>query len=206
MLNTYIKNRGHSETLFHNNNKNKFNEIDWEADYDGKTANISVTSDIKGRKRHYDIKLDNDDLANILNVSSVQTPIHKRLEQDFNEPVFRNDPLVYQIELPNVKTPYMTTATNYINKLDAPSIDELLESDTPDSYLSSPLPNEELIIPLALDKKTSDKYTFTPKRRHKKIRTHNTYKVYKKRKSSSLKSKSKTKTLRKKTTRSYSVF
>ena len=165
MLNTYIKNRGHSETLFHNNNKNKFNEIDWEADYDGKTANISVTSDIKGRKRHYDIKLDNDDLANILNVSSVQTPIHKRLEQDFNEPVFRNDPLVYQIELPNVKTPYMTTATNYINKLDAPSIDELLESDTPDSYLSSPLPNEELIIPLALDKKTSDKYTFTPKRR-----------------------------------------
>jgi hypothetical protein len=206
MLNTYIKNRGHSETLFHNNNKNKFNEIDWEADYDGKTANISVTSDIKGRKRHYDIKLDNDDLANILNVSSVQTPIHKRLEQDFNEPVFRNDPLVYQIELPNVKTPYMTPATNYINKLDAPSIDELLESDTPDSYLSSPLPNEELIIPLALDKKTSDKYTFTPKRRHKKIRTHNTYKVYKKRKSSSLKSKSKTKTLRKKTTRSYSVF
>ena len=118
MLNTYIKNRGHSETLFHNNNKNKFNEIDWEADYDGKTANISVTSDIKGRKRHYDIKLDNDDLANILNVSSVQTPIHKRLEQDFNEPVFRNDPLVYQIELPNFKTPHMTPSANYINKLE----------------------------------------------------------------------------------------
>ena len=89
-------------------------------------------------------------------------------------------------------------------------LDELfeLESDTPDSYLSSPLPNEELIIPLTLDKKTVDKYTFTPKRRHKKIKTHNTYKVYKKRKSPSLKSKtkSKTKSLRKKTTRSYSVF
>ena len=206
MLNTYIKNRGHSETIFHNNNKNKFNEIDWEADYDGKTANISVTSDIKGRKRHYDIKLDNDDLANILNVSSVQTPIHKRLEQDFNEPVFRNDPLVYQIELPNFKTPHMTPAANYINKLETPSIDELLESDTPDSYLSSPLPNEELIIPLALDKKTVDKYTLTPKRRHKKIKTHNTYKVYKKRKSPSSKSKSKTKSLRKKRSDSYSIF
>ena len=206
MLNTYIKNRWHSETLFHNNNKNKFNEIDWEADYDGKTANISVTSDIKGRKRHYDIKLDNDDLANILNVSSVQTPIHKRLEQDFNEPVFRNDPLVYQIELPNFKTPHMTPSANYINKLETPSIDELLESDTPDSYLSSPLPNEELVIPIALDKKTVDKYTLTPKRRHKKIKTHNTYKVYKKRKSPSSKSKSKTKSLRKKRSDSYSIF
>ena len=206
MLNTYIKNRGHSETIFHNNNKNKFNEIDWEAVYDGKTANISVTSDIKGRKRHYDIKLDNDDLANILNVSSVQTPIHKRLEQDFNEPVFRNDPLVYQIELPNFKTQHMTPAANYINKLETPSIDELLESDTPDSYLSSPLPNEELVIPIALDKKTVDKYTLTPKRRHKKIKTHNTYKVYKKRKSPSSKSKSKTKSLRKKRSDSYSIF
>jgi hypothetical protein len=205
MLNTYIKNRGHSETLFHNNNKNKFNEIDWEADYDGKTANISVTSDIKGRKRHYDIKLDNDDLANILNVSSVQTPIDKRLELDFNEPTFRNEPMVYQIELPNdIKTPHMTTP-NYVNELTPPSIDELLlESDKPTSYLSSPLPNEELVIPISLDKKPVDKYTLTPKRRHRKTKTHKTYKVYKRNKSS--KRKSKTKSLRKKSSNSYSIF
>jgi hypothetical protein len=204
MLNTYIKNRGHSETLFHNNNKNKFNEIDWEADYDGKTANISVTSDIKGRKRHYDIKLDNDDLANILNVSSVQTPIDKRLELDFNEPTFRNEPMIYQIELPNIKTPNMTTP-NYVDELTPPSMDELLlESDKPTSYLSSPLPNEELVIPLPLDKKTVDKYTLTPKRRHRKTKTHKTYKVYKRSKSS--KTKSKTKSLRKKSSNSYSIF
>jgi hypothetical protein len=204
MLNTYIKNRGHSETLFHNNNKNKFNEIDWEADYDGKTANISVTSDIKGRKRHYDIKLDNDDLANILNVSSVQTPIDKRLELDFNEPTFRNEPMIYQIELPNIKTPNMTTP-NYVDELTPPSMDELLlESDKPTSYLSSPLPNEELVIPLTIDKKTVDKYTLTPKRRHRKTKTHKTYKVYKRSKSS--KTKSKTKSLRKKSSNSYSIF
>jgi len=197
MLNTYIKNRGHSETLFHNNNKNKFNEIDWEADYDGNTANISVTSDIKGHKKHYDIKLDNDDLANILNVSSVQMPIHKRLELDFNKPTFRNEPMVYQIELPDSKTPKMSP-TNYVNELKQPSMDELFdsESEKPTSYLSSPLPNEELIIPVTLDTKTFDKYTFTPKRRHKKIRTHKTYKVYKRSKSS--RTKSKTKSLRKK--------
>jgi hypothetical protein len=205
MLNTYIKNRGHSETLFHNNNKNKFNEIDWEADYDGHTANISVTSDIKGHKKHYDIKLDNHDLANILNVSSVQMPIHKRLELDFNKQTFRNEPMVYQIELPDIKTPKMSH-TNYVNELKQPSIDELFESESekPTSYLSSPLPNEELVIPLTLDKKTVDKYTLTPKRRHRKTKTHKTYKVYKRSKSS--KTKSKTKSLRKKPSNSYSIF
>ena len=117
--------------------------------------------------------------------------------------------MVYQIELPNdIKTPHITRH-NYKNELTPPpSIDELLlESDKPTNYLSSPLPNEELIIPITIDKK----HVKTPKRRHRKTKTHKTYKVYKvyKRiKSSKKKSKtkSKTKSLRKKSSNSYSIF
>ena len=196
MLNTYIKNRGHSETLFHNNNKNKFNEIDWEADYDGKTANISVTSDIKGRKRHYDIKLDNDDLANILNVPSIDMPIHKRLEMDFNRPLMRQEPIVYQIELP-YEAPL---PIQRINKPQPNTIEELFKTARPTNYLSTPLPNEELIIPLTIDKKSANNLRLIPYRRHFRktrknknaLKTHKTYRVYKRRKYPSSRRKSHT--------------
>ena len=42
MLNTYIKNRGMTKTISHNDNKNSVNEATWDADYDGSTANISL--------------------------------------------------------------------------------------------------------------------------------------------------------------------
>ena len=50
MLNTYIKNRGITQTLINNNNQKQFNQINWDADYDGQNANISVTSDTDGNK------------------------------------------------------------------------------------------------------------------------------------------------------------
>ena len=68
MLNTYIKNRGMTQTIIHNNNQNHFNEIDWDADYDGNNANISVTATTDGNKQHFDVKLDNEDLANLLSI------------------------------------------------------------------------------------------------------------------------------------------
>jgi hypothetical protein len=82
MLNTFIKNRGSTKTIIHNNNDNNVNEIEWDADYDGDVANISLDLTNNGNVNHYNVKLDNDDLANILNVNSVKTPIHKRLEKD----------------------------------------------------------------------------------------------------------------------------
>ena len=42
MLNTFIKNRGTTKTIIHNNNDNNVNEINWDADYDGDVANISM--------------------------------------------------------------------------------------------------------------------------------------------------------------------
>ncbi len=53
----------------------------------------------------------------------------------------------------------------------------------PNSYLSSPLSNEELIVPISIDDKTLNQYTLTPNRRHAHKKTHKTYRVYKKPKS-----------------------
>jgi hypothetical protein len=42
MLDTYIKNRGSTKTIIHDNNQNNINQINWDADYDGQNANISL--------------------------------------------------------------------------------------------------------------------------------------------------------------------
>jgi hypothetical protein len=219
MLNTYIKNRGITQTLVNNNNQKQFNQINWDADYDGQNANISVTSDTDGNKNHFDITLDNEDLANMLNIPSVSTPIDKRLQMDFDDS-FRREPRVLQIEMPDLKTPYLSPSKpSYIveePETDEETIDELLQSIKPNSYLSSPSPNEELIAPISIEDKTLNNFTLTPHRRHKRAKTHKTYKVYKKPKSSSTikaagikksKSKNKSKSRSKsKTSKLYSLF
>ena len=48
MLNTYIKNRGITQMLVRNNNTNKFNEINWDADYDGDRAKIKINLNENG--------------------------------------------------------------------------------------------------------------------------------------------------------------
>ena len=219
MLNTYIKNRGITQTLINNNNQKQFNQINWDADYDGQNANISVTSDTDGNKNHFDVKLDNEYLANMLNIPSVSTPIDKRLQMDFDDS-FRREPQLLQIEIPDLKTPHVSPRKpSYLveePETDEQSIEELLESITPNSYLSSPLPEEELIAPISIDDKTSNRFTLTPHKRHKRPKTHKTYKVYKKPKSSSTiraagikksKSKNKSKSRSKsKTSKLYSLF
>ena len=86
MLDTYIKNRGMTKTIIHSNNHNTINETNWDADYDGNVANVSLDLSKNGRNKHMDFKLTNDDLANLLTVPSVNQPIHKRLKMDFVKP------------------------------------------------------------------------------------------------------------------------
>lgn len=188
MLNNYIKNRGVTQILVNNNNQPQFNQINWDADYDGQIANISVTSAIDGSKKHFDIKLDNEDLANMLNIPSISMPIHKRLKMDFDES-FRRRPKNLQMEMPKIEIPqiinpkFSSIKPSYMTQTKIPTPDEqpmqqLLQSIRPNSYLSSPLPNEELIVPISIDDKTINKYTLTPRRRHRRAKTHKTYKVY----------------------------
>jgi hypothetical protein len=173
MLNTYIKNRGITKTIIHDNNHNHINMINWDANYDGDVANISFNTNNDGKSKHFDVTLDNEDLANILNIQSVDIPIDKRIQMDFQEPSYRHKLLPRQPK----------------------SVEELLER-----HISSPVSDEELIIPLTIDRKTKDLYTLTPHKRHKRTKSHITHKIYKKPKSrskysskSSSKSKSRTK-------------
>ena len=160
MLNTYIKNRGSTKTIMHDNNKNNINEIEWDADYDGNEANISLDLVNNGKTHHYNVKLDNDDLANILNINSVQKPIHNRLKNDFKNVRFHKDPSMYNIYLDDFKTPTLISKYNPTVSLELEqeqeqeqedpmaSLGQLLQIEQPKhTHFSSPLTDEELIIP-----------------------------------------------------------
>jgi hypothetical protein len=192
MLNTFIKNRGSTKTIIHDSNShnnyhndlNAVNEIKWDAEYDGDVANISVTSDTNGQKKHFNITLDNNDLEHILNIPSVDMPIHKRLKMDFSK---RVEPTIYKIELPHQqldKSLQLEPFEQFEESI-APipfdnnknnTLEQLLESPSK-KYLSTPLPNEELIIPMSINKKD-----LTPRRRNRNKKTHKTYRVNKKHK------------------------
>jgi hypothetical protein len=156
MLNTYIKNQGITKTIMHNNNNNQVSQINWDADYDGNLANISVNTNTNGKHNHYNITLDNEDLANILNVESVNVPLHKRLKNDFK--YIQYPPEIKCIEFPTPKLEPREPV--YKNELIS-------------RYISSPLPNEELIVPLTINKK-----------KNRNLKTHITHRVYKKNKTS----------------------
>ena len=213
MLDTYIKNRGSTKTIIHENNRNKVNVIKWDADYDGNEANISLDLNNNNKAEHYDIKLDNDDLANILNVNSVKTPIHKRLKNDFKKAKIQRDPNVYNIYIDDFKAPdlrpksislnnlitkYRPTVSldpvdsldsldsldpvdsldsldsldpvDSLDSLDEPMLNELLQIAAPNNnHFSSPLTDEELIIPLTIDK---DSNTFGKHKTHRVYKRH----------------------------------
>ena len=42
MLETYMKNKGTTKTIFHNNDTNIVKKYDWDIDYDGDKAKISI--------------------------------------------------------------------------------------------------------------------------------------------------------------------
>jgi hypothetical protein len=70
------------------------------------------------------------------------------------------------------------------------SLDNLLQASSPDSHISSPLPNEELLIPLTIDKNSMQSYVLTPGKKHRRPRTHKTHRVYKHNKNTTSKNRS----------------
>lgn len=168
MLKTYIKNRGITETIFQDNHKNHINKVEWDADYDGNKANIRLDTNTDGKRKHYNVSLNNEDLADILGIEGVQMPIDRRLQMDFQQPNYVERD--YFIELPLKET-----------LSDSPSSIEEIIAD----HISSPKSDEEFIVPVTIDRKTSDKYTLTPRKKHRRRKSHVTHKIYKKPKSSS---------------------
>ena len=76
----FLQSTGTAKNYIQQNNEKHSQNIDWKVD---KIANIEMNKTRDGKKSHYLTKLTNQDLENILNVSAVDDPIHKRLLQDF---------------------------------------------------------------------------------------------------------------------------
>jgi hypothetical protein len=207
MLSTFIKNKGISKTIIHKNNKNYYNEMNWDADYDGEKANISLDIDDNGSKGHVEMKINNDELSEILNIPTVNKTIDKRLYSDFltRTPKHIEDDKIIQIYI-KPKPILHDNNFNLVkhkkkvrfddNSLDnddeinsrnelVNTIENLIDpslSEQKYTHISSPASQEEIIFPLIVANKRT--------RRHhrKKPKSHVTYKVHRKHKSSPLNS------------------
>jgi hypothetical protein len=85
----YIKNMGSTQTFIKRpNEKERFNDIHWEADYDGNQANIHLNIDDNGNNTEVRANLDNNDLARLLNIPAVRGDLDERLTADFSLPLF----------------------------------------------------------------------------------------------------------------------
>lgn len=157
MLDTYIKNRGTTKTIVHNNNHNTINETNWDADYDGNVANVSLDLSKNGRNKHLDFKLTNDDLANMLSIPSVNQPIHKRLKIDFRKPESSFDKIFLELD-PESSSDSDSSLENMDTlfddnfNLDNFNIDDNSSSNVNPiqellTHISSPKSNEEFIMP-----------------------------------------------------------
>jgi hypothetical protein len=120
MPQTLIQNQGVTETIINDNNQLLVNRTNWGANYDGDKANILVDTNTNGKHNVYKIELDNEDLAKLLNIPSVDTSLDKRLLRDFNR------------------------TKKIKNRAPTPYIIEFDKND-PMTHVSSPLPNQELV-------------------------------------------------------------
>ena len=109
MNNSYIKNSGFTQTFIKNGKDSSISEISWDGDYDGKSADISLISNINGKKENVNFILNNNQIANLLNVPSINKSIDERLINDFSE------------QTKTIPRLYSNTKNNYLS---SPKIDE----------------------------------------------------------------------------------
>jgi len=73
-------------------------EVNWDVDYNGDNADIDLDIGSNGETTHYKAVLSNEDLANLLNIPSVNEPLENRLQNDFlvDRRVYKLEPVSYQ--------------------------------------------------------------------------------------------------------------
>lgn len=165
MLNTFIKNKGISKTIIHNNNKNYYNEIDWDADYDGEIANLSVNINENGTTEYFNTKMNNNELAGLLNIPSVESTLDKRLYDDFLNKRTKIQPTEQKMVLVYKNPKKKTKTVDFIDSI------ELIEPNEPKyTHISSPLTEENLLFPLQIkySKKTKKRNKTKKNKKHKK--------------------------------------
>jgi len=181
MLNTFIKTKGITKTLIHNNNKNYVNELNWDADYDGENANISLDINENGTKEHLNMKINNDKLAELLNIPSENTMLDERLYNDFLSNRPNNEYKIIEIEELPKSTIYNNNKFHLLkdsfekHKKKVHFENEKQTGENIYTHISSPEPQEELLFPLVINETKTRKH-----RGHKKPKSHVTYKIHKK--------------------------
>ena len=81
----FMYENGMNQSFVNINGKKKYKNLKWNADYNGEVANVYLKSNNNGRKNIYNFMLDNNDLANMLNVNTNDMLIDERLKQDFKQ-------------------------------------------------------------------------------------------------------------------------
>ena len=141
---------------------NYYQNIELNATYKNGKGVANIATNNNGKQKVYNIKFNNNDLDNILNIQSVEKPLHKRLIELYKD--FKNKKHIYEpkfIEFEN---------TNNTKQEDQNYIQDHEEKQIIDSYslnknkqkpfythISSPLQNEEFLIPISINKKINQK-------------------------------------------------
>ena len=89
---------GNAKVYIQNGMQRESNEVNWHVDYDGDDADIDVDIGHNGKKTRYKAVLSNEDLANLLNMPSVNMPLENRLQNDFlvDKRVYKLEPISFK--------------------------------------------------------------------------------------------------------------
>ena len=169
---TFIKNIGTAQTVVINNGKAKTSGVKWDADYNGEIANVNLKLNDNGQEKQYKVEMDNDDLANMFNVPSINKPIHNRLLEDFNENNMSQMDSPMIIEIDDIKPPKS-------NKLLLPETHKSVLT-----HISSPNSFEDLLIPFTQPKSYRRPKTYRRPHSYRRPKTYRVIKMKKNRKHS----------------------
>lgn len=83
MKNAYLSNGSAEVEYIYNGNQMKFNKTSWSGEYDGREGILDIEVEENGHLKKTHIDFTNKDLANLLNIQSVEKPLYQRLKNDF---------------------------------------------------------------------------------------------------------------------------
>jgi hypothetical protein len=182
----FMHESGINQSFLNVNGKKKFNNFKWDADYNGKVANIIFDSNNNGKKKSYNFILDNNDLVNMLNINTNDIPIDKRLNDDFKEnkmPLLNPNPMIIELESP----------PNYVSQVKKIQEPQTQEPQTQEPQIQEQEPqnlnNLDFYIPMIVKKQPTRSVISFPKKiktkrsTRLKPKSHKVYKIYKNSKS-----------------------
>jgi hypothetical protein len=195
MTNIDIQTKGMNQTISSVNGKQHVDQIKWDAGFDGKNADVSLDLMKDGKMEHFNVQVNKDALAQMLNVKTVNKPIEKRLLSTFStfgksgaKTTFKKsgaktraksrvkriplEQMIIEFDDPLLKNPPLEKVEPNIQEIEVPNqLSELLEQLT---HISSPFANEKVVVPLQksnFKKSTFKKSTFKKSRaKSKKMR------------------------------------